>query len=97
MSAKETSDEIFDRATALLDKLERQDDTQLPEYKAFMSDLSSKPDGERQKKIMANATKGLYSDFRSEEASPKMLLRKHLVEAGFQDMAKKVVEGLYDF
>ena len=46
--------------------------------------------------IVANARRGLYSDFESSEATPKVLLVTHLRQQACPHFANLVIEGCFD-
>lgn len=46
--------------------------------------------------IMANAQKGMYHDFDSELATPKMQLHADLLEVGLVEIDQKMQNGDYD-
>lgn len=46
--------------------------------------------------IIWNADNGEYHDFESSQATPKMNLVRDLRKIGFEDLARKVIQGDYD-
>ena len=67
------------------------------EWKTFWADLMDKPATPMRLFIEEQARKKMYHDFKSSVAAPKLTLRAHLLTAGYDDMAEKVLLGEYDF
>ena len=58
--------------------------------------LRDKPITDLRDDLISAAQKLYYDDFGSPLATPKMQLHADLSEAGYADLAKNVVEGVYD-
>jgi len=64
--------------------------------KELVEDLWKKPYSLKRAYIEQRAKAGVYHDFDSELATPKIQLVADLQAAGFVDLAQKVVDGAYD-
>lgn len=62
----------------------------------LVADLEGKPQEYLRDKLIARAKAGHYHDFETTLATPKLTLIKHLVGAGYHDLAQKVRDGAYD-
>lgn len=62
----------------------------------LLKDLLSKPDCDRNRKLIQNALRGVYSDFGSPLPLPLSTLEVELRGAGYDDLAKNVIHGHYD-
>lgn len=62
----------------------------------LIEDLLTKPQTPARDELIVLARRGVYHDFETTIATPKMQLRRDLLAAGFEDLANKVVEGYYD-
>jgi hypothetical protein len=59
-------------------------------------DLEQKPQSETRDRLIAEAKAGRFHDFDSDEVCGKMLLNAELRDAGYLDLAQKVIDGGYD-
>jgi hypothetical protein len=59
-------------------------------------DLEQKPQHYLRDVLIKRAKAGHYHDFETELATPKLTLYKHLLNAGYPDLAQKVRDGGYD-
>lgn len=62
----------------------------------LVRDLEAKPADPVRDQIIKRAKAGHYHDFDTSLATPKVTLYKHLLSAGFPDLAQKVKDGAYD-
>ena len=69
----------------------------MSEWKVFWDDLMTKPETPQRAIIELRAKAKTYHDFETTIVAPKMTLRADLLEAGYKDMADKVIQGDYDF
>ena len=60
-----------------------------------IADPESDHKAEDVKMIIKKTCQNIYHDFKSPLAYPKHQLRDDLLEAGFKDLAKNVLEGRY--
>ncbi len=58
--------------------------------------LLEKPESTKRMLLIDKALRLVYDDFGSEDATPKMNLYADLNAAGYSDLAKNVIEGIYD-
>ncbi len=70
-------------------------------YTVLVSDLERKivpgaTTEQRIRQMIESAKEGVYSDFQSPYAIPKLLLMSHLSELGFEDLVGHVIAGNYD-
>lgn len=64
--------------------------------KELVADLRTKPYSLKREYVLQRALKGVYHDYDSELATPKVTAYMDLLEAGFRDLAEKVKDGAYD-
>lgn len=64
--------------------------------KDLVEDLWKKPYSLKRKYIEDRAKAGVYHDYETDLAAPKMTLAQDLTAAGFSDLAEKVRDGAYD-
>lgn len=62
----------------------------------LVDDLLSKPPGPARDEILRRARAFEYHEYKTEHATPMIVLRNHLLGARFDDLAENVVEGKYD-
>ncbi len=62
----------------------------------LVSDLMRKPRDAFRDQLVANATAGMYHDYKSEHATPKLLLFHDLTRYGYRDLARRAKRGDYD-
>lgn len=62
----------------------------------LVADLEQKQQSETRDRLIAEAKAGRFHDYDSEEACGKMLLNAELRDAGYLDLAQKVIDGGYD-
>lgn len=60
------------------------------------ADLEAKPQEYMRDLLIKRARAGHYHDFETQLATPKLTLYKHLLTAGYLDLAQKVRDGGYD-
>jgi hypothetical protein len=58
--------------------------------------LEETPPSPHRDELIKKARAGYYSDFRSPIATPKLQLREDLKAARLGDLARNVMEGVYD-
>lgn len=70
-----------------------------PSYGELEAELENRRhhDPAKVDRMLTNLRKGLYGDFTSSLACPKTTLASDLKAAGFDDLAKRVYEGDFDF
>jgi hypothetical protein len=62
----------------------------------LVAELEKLPQSPRIARLVANARGGLYHDFRTPLATPKMQLRADLLACGLGALAARVVDGDFD-
>jgi hypothetical protein len=61
-----------------------------------VADLETKEPNHWRDLLIRRARGGHYHDFETQLAHPKLTLYKHLLQAGYDDLAQKVRDGAYD-
>jgi hypothetical protein len=64
--------------------------------KELVDDLRKKPWSLKREYVLKRALKGVYHDFDTELATPKLQLVADLRQAGFEDLADRTIAGEYD-
>lgn len=62
----------------------------------LVQDLEAKEPSALRDGLITQARAGVFHDYDSEHAAPKMLLRRALANAGYHDLAEKTIDGAYD-
>jgi hypothetical protein len=62
----------------------------------LVADLREKPPSETRDRLIAEALAGRFHDYDSDEVCGKVVANAELLAAGFDDLARKVVDGAYD-
>jgi hypothetical protein len=62
----------------------------------LIADLMKKPRDAFRDQLIANAHAGLYHDFKTTLATPKVQLVSDLTRYGYRDLARKTIRGEYD-
>ncbi len=63
---------------------------------ALVALLWKKPETLARNQLIQRALKGMYHDFETPHATPKMMLVNELRAAGFDDLAKMTIAGDFD-
>lgn len=62
----------------------------------LIEDLLSKPQSFARDEILHRARRLKYHDFKSDDPTPEQTLYRHMLNAGYKDLALSVTEGKYD-
>jgi hypothetical protein len=62
----------------------------------LIAELLQKPQSVQRDRIIERASQGVYHDFETQLATPKVVLICALRDAGFDDLAEKTKQGAYD-
>lgn len=63
---------------------------------ALVALLWKKPESPARNQLIQRALKGIYHDFETPHATPKINLVCELRDAGFEDLAKMTIDGEFD-